>query len=80
MDVIDSDDDLDWLGENLVRLREQYGGQWVAIADQRVIASGMTVVELELAMQETDAQAPLVTFVGKEEPSWLFTYCSSGKD
>lgn len=73
-DEPESDADLDWLGENLLELRDRYGGLWVAIDKQQVVATGSTVEEMEAAIDEAGVEAPLVTFIAEEEPDWLTAY------
>jgi hypothetical protein len=69
-------DDLDWLIFNIVELRHQYAGQWIAIAQGRVVASTSTVPELKEVIETTGVERPLVTFINGQEPNWNMAYGS----
>lgn len=71
-------DDLDWLTANMQELVQQYAGQWVAIAQGQVVASALTVPELEEAIETTGIERPLVTFISEQEPNWNMAYGSQG--
>ncbi len=45
-------EDIKWANEHLGEIVREYPDQWVAIADQKVAASGETVGEAERIVQE----------------------------
>ena len=71
-------DDLDWLISNIAELRDQYAGQWIAIAKGRVVASTSTVPELKEVIEMIGIERPLVTFISGQEPNWNMVYGSQG--
>ncbi len=61
---------LDWLSRNLERLCDQYSNKWIAIRDEKVIASSQTVSEL---IQETKGiECPFITFLPSEPIIWVW--------
>jgi len=71
-------DDLDWLLSNISELRDQYAGQWVAIAQGQVVASASSVPKLKEEIETTGIERPLVTFISEQEPNWNMAYGSQG--
>lgn len=65
---------LDWLSRNLRNIREQYGGQWIAIADNAIAASASSLPEL--LGQIAELEKPFVTFISSEPVVWSFTYAN----
>ena len=57
-----------WIAKNFDRLVDLYGGRYVAVVDQKVVASGNRpeLVE-EKACRETGAKVPSVVKVPKKE-------------
>jgi predicted aspartyl protease len=51
------------------QLRQQHEGQWIAFADDAVIASASTPLEVFLAIRQSD-QHPFVVRVGHENEPW----------
>ncbi len=66
--------ELDWLSKNLQRVREEYGGQWVAVYDDRIVATDRNLSEL--MNQIGEFERPLITFIPLEPTVWTFTYVS----
>jgi hypothetical protein len=64
--------ELDWLSKNLQRVREEYGGQWVAVYDDRIVAADRNLSNLMTQIGEFDK--PLITFIPSEPTVWTFTY------
>lgn len=65
-------DKLDWLSKNLTHIRSQYGGQWVAIHSNAVVAAALNLSHLMDQIAEYDR--PLITFIPAESVVWTFTY------
>jgi hypothetical protein len=65
-------DNLEWLSKNLTLIRNQYGGQWVAIYGNEVVAAAPNLPDL--MNQVTEFDRPLVTFIPQEPMVWTFTY------
>jgi hypothetical protein len=65
-------DNLDWLSKNLTDIRRQYGGQWVAIYGNEVVAADPNLPDLMNRVTEFDK--PLVTFIPAEPVLWNLTY------
>jgi len=63
---------LDWLSKNLQRVREEYGGQWIAVYDDRIVAADRNLSDLMNQIGEFDK--PLITFIPSEPTGWTFTY------
>jgi len=67
-------DSLDWLTNNLPDIRKQYGGQWVAIHSNHIVASALNLPDLLTKAAGFDT--PLITFVSAEPVVWNFTYAT----
>jgi len=65
-------DKLDWLSSNLQDIRREYGGQWVAVYGNEIVASALNLSDLMSLISEFDK--PLVTFIPSEPVIWNFTY------
>jgi len=63
---------LDWLSKNLENLCDQYGNEWIAIHDEKVVASGQTVSELMQKIEAVDR--PFITFIPSERIVWTVAY------
>lgn len=63
---------LDWLSKNLENVRAEYGGRWVAIADERVVAAASDLSQL--LSQISEYEEPFITFISPEPVIWTFTY------
>jgi len=68
----DQSDNMDWLSKNLQTIRREYGGKWVAVYDERVVASASNLPDLMTQIVEYDR--PLITFIPAEPVVWTFTY------
>lgn len=68
----DQVDNMDWLSKNLQTIRREYGGKWVAIYDERVVASASILPDLMTQIAEYDR--PLITLIPAEPVIWTFTY------
>ena len=66
--------ELDWLSKNLQNIRRQYGGQWVAIYDNVVVAAAPNLPAL--MNQITEFERPFVTFIPIDPIVWTFTYAN----
>ena len=64
--------ELNWISLHFDEL-ERYAGKWVAILDEKVIASGDTVKEVMIAVQKSGVrESPLVTIVPtKDEEMYI---------
>ena len=67
---------MDWLSENLQSIQERYAGQWIAIGNNAIIASALTLPELLTLIEDIDN--PFITFIPSEPPIWSFTYGIKG--
>jgi hypothetical protein len=67
-------DYLEWLSSNLDELRRFYAGQWIAIAEGRVIASAPSLPELVEAAETAGIERPFVTFISEQETTWDMAY------
>ncbi len=68
----DQGDNMDWLSRNLQSIREEYSGKWIAVHNDRVVASASSLPDLMNRIAEYDR--PLVTFIPAEPVVWNFTY------
>ena len=63
---------MDWIGNNLEALRNEYGGKWIAIYDREVVRSATQLNELLTEIKELDR--PFITFIPAEQVVWNFAY------
>ena len=68
----DQGDNMDWLSKNLQTIRQEYGGKWVAVYNERIVASSSTLPDLMNQIEEYDR--PLITLIPAEPVIWTFTY------
>jgi len=68
----DQADNMDWLSKNLQTIRQEYGGKWVAVYNERIVASSFTLPDLVNQIEEYDR--PLITLIPAEPVIWKFTY------
>lgn len=71
-DLPDQGDNMDWLSKNLQTIRQEYGGKWVAVYNERIVASSSTLPDLMNQIEEYDR--PLITLVPAGPVIWTFTY------
>jgi hypothetical protein len=64
--------EMDWLSENLQSIQERYAGQWIAVRDNEIVASALTLPELLTLIADIDK--PLVTFISTEPVVWEHIY------
>jgi len=67
---------IDWLSKNLQNIRREFGGQWVAIHENKIATSARSLPELLNKIARIDK--PLVTFIPAEPVVWNFTYDIKG--
>jgi len=67
-------DELDWLNKHLEDIRREYGGQWIAIYENEIVAVAPTLPSLLNQIAEFDK--PFITFIPPEPIVWTFTYAS----
>jgi len=67
-------DELDWLSKNLQNVRGRYGGQWVAVYNNEIVAAAPDLPDLIRQIGGFDR--PLITFMPAEPVAWTFTYAS----
>jgi len=70
----DQGDELDWLSKNLPNVRGRYGGQWVAVYNNEIIAAAPDLPDLIRQIGGFDR--PLISFIPAEPVVWTFTYAS----
>ena len=68
----DQGDNMDWLSKNLQTIRQEYAGKWVAVYNERIVASSSTLPDLMNQIEEYDR--PLITLIPAEPVIWTFTY------
>jgi hypothetical protein len=68
----DQGDNMDWLSKNLQTICQEYGGKWVAVYNERIVASSFTLPDLMNQIEEYDR--PLITLIPAEPVIWKFTY------
>lgn len=68
----DQGDNMDWLSKNLQTIRQEYSGKWVAVYNERIVASSSTLPDLMNQIEEYDR--PLITLIPAEPVIWTFTY------
>ena len=68
----DQGDNMDWLSKNLQTIRQEYGGKWGAVYNERIVASSSTLPDLMNQIEEYDR--PLITLIPAEPVIWTFTY------
>jgi hypothetical protein len=68
----EQENELDWLGKNLENIRGEYGGQWVAIYNNEIMASTQNLSDLLNQIVELDR--PFITYIPSEPVVWTFTY------
>jgi hypothetical protein len=68
----DQGDNMDWLSKNLQTIRQEYGGEWVAVYNERIVASSSTLPDLMNQIEEYDR--PLITLIPAGPVIWTFTY------
>lgn len=65
-------DKIEWLSNNLQDICREYGGQWVAVYSNEIVASALNLSDLMSHITKFDK--PLVTFIPSEPVVWNFTY------
>lgn len=68
----DESNKLDWLSRNLQDVREEFGGKWVAVHCNEIVAFAPNLPDLMHQVASIDN--PLVTFIPEEPVVWNFTY------
>jgi len=67
-------DALGWVSSHLGELQSRYGGQWVGIAQGRVLASAATLQDLMAELGRVGARDPFITQIPAGEIVWHTTY------
>jgi hypothetical protein len=65
---------LEWVSRHLPDLRAGYPGQWVAIADDEVVASAANLSELLRQLRDAGLQNPLITEIPTGPIVWTTAY------
>ncbi len=65
-------DELDWLSKNLQNIREEYGGQWVAIHGNEIVAASANLADLMDQIPGLDR--PLITQIPTDPVVWTSIY------
>jgi hypothetical protein len=68
---------LEWVSGHLAELRQQYGGQWIAIVGTTVAVSEPTLSQLLQRVEELGIERPFVTEIPAGEITWITTYARS---
>ena len=68
----DQGDNMDWLSKNLQTILQEYGGKWVAVYNETIVASSSTLSDLIYQIKEYEK--PLITFIPTEPVIWTFAY------
>lgn len=67
-------DDLDWVSRNLDQLREDYGGEWIAVVDGVVVGANPLLPGLVAQLNEQDVVDPFITQVPAGDVVWETAY------
>jgi len=67
-------DALDWVSRHLGDLQARYGGQWVGIAQGRVVASATTLQNLMAELERMGARDPFITQIPAGNIVWRTTF------
>ena len=65
---------LEWVSKHLSYLRETFGGKWIAVARDEVVASADELPSLMLKIEEIEVENPFVTQIPDEEITWHTLY------
>lgn len=65
-------DNLEWVSKNLQDIHRQYGGQWIAVYNNSIVAASPTLPDLLNRITELDR--PFITFIPAETVVWTFIY------
>ena len=65
---------LEWVSKHLSYLRETFGGKWIAVARDEVVASADELPSLMLKIEAIKVENPFVTQIPNEEITWHTLY------
>ena len=66
--------ELEWLSKHLGDLRVRYGGQWVAVVDNEVVAASGSLADLMQQVRDLDIDRPFVTEIPARPLIWATAY------
>lgn len=67
-------DALEWVSMHMEQLKARYGGQWVGIAENSVIASSLTLPRLMEALRQAGIDGAFITQIPAESIVWRTAY------
>lgn len=67
-------EEIEWLSKNLENIRLDYAGQWIAIYENRIVATATGLPDL--MNQTSQFDKPFITFISADEIVWNFAYAS----
>ncbi len=67
-------DALDWVGLHLAELQTRYGGRWIAVANEEVVASADDLPGLMAALEGIGVDSPFVTQIPDQPIAWDTLY------
>lgn len=67
-------DALEWVSKHIEQLKAQHGGQWVGIAENRVVVSAPTLSGLMEALREAGIDGAFITQIPSESIVWRTAY------
>ena len=65
---------LEWVSKHFSYLRETFGGKWIAVVRDEVVASADELPSLMLKIEEIEVEIPFVTQIPDEEITWHTLY------
>jgi hypothetical protein len=66
-----SDEELDWVEAHWDELRKQYGGQWIAVLKDSIVAHGPDLVDVGKDVEAKGIKNPFYTWVLPEDVETL---------
>lgn len=67
---------LEWVSQHLSELQECYAGQWIAVADDRVVAASPNLPGLTGQLAAMDVGTPFITEIPLEPVVWHTAYAT----
>ena len=58
---------MDWFEEHSAELAQQFGGQWIAVHDNRVVAHGKRLVDVREMLASQNIASPFMTKIPTQE-------------
>ena len=65
---------IEWVSKHLSYLRETFGGKWIAVVRDEVVASADELPSLMLKIEAIEVENPFVTQIPNDEITWHTLY------